>query len=430
MNYEEALNYINDKNKYGSRLGLDTISKLLELLGNPHENLKYIHIAGTNGKGSTASYVATMLKEAGYKVGLYTSPYLERFNERISINGEDIPDERLAEITQRVKDSIQIMLNEGYEHPTTFEIVTAIGFVYFYEENVDYVVLEVGLGGRLDSTNVIKESVLSIITTIDYDHMDVLGDTLGKIAFEKAGIIKENGRVLSYPQDEEAIEVIKKVARERKAELTICPMENVEIVELNDFGGVFNYRYNNKQYNNIEISLLGEHQVYNAALALTAVLMMRDRGDLNITDDEIRAGLKNTKWRGRLEVLRREPLFIIDGAHNLQGIRVLSKSLKTFKYNRLILGIAILKDKDVEHMIEKLTPLADEIVVTEANIHRKMEAEELEKMINKYNTNTHVKKNIKEAIDMAFELANKDDLILFAGSLYLIGDVRKIVMGN
>ena len=197
MNYIEAINYINDKNKYGSRLGLDSISKLLELLGNPHLDLKYIHIAGTNGKGSTASYISSILREAGYKVGLFTSPYLERFNERISINGQDIPDERLAEITERVKNSIEIMLKEGYEHPTTFEIVTTISFVYFKEENVDFVVLEVGLGGRLDSTNVIKDSLISVITTIDFDHMDVLGNTLGKIAYEKAGIIKDRGLVLT-----------------------------------------------------------------------------------------------------------------------------------------------------------------------------------------------------------------------------------------
>ncbi|MFS8541734.1 MAG: bifunctional folylpolyglutamate synthase/dihydrofolate synthase, partial [Tissierellales bacterium] len=263
MNYEEALSYINDQEKFGSNLRLDTIRKLLELLGNPHKDLKCIHIAGTNGKGSTSSYIATMLKEAGYKVGLFTSPYLERFNERIAINGEDIPNGRLAEITEKVKDKIEIMIQKEYEHPTTFEIVTAIGFVYFKEEKVDYVVLEVGLGGRLDATNVIDECLLSIITTIDYDHMDVLGNTLGEIAYEKAGIIKERGLVLSYPQKEEAIEVIEKVCEERKAELTICPMENVKIIELNEYGGIFDYHYNNTAFKNLEISLIGEHQVYN-----------------------------------------------------------------------------------------------------------------------------------------------------------------------
>ncbi|NLX61217.1 MAG: bifunctional folylpolyglutamate synthase/dihydrofolate synthase [Tissierellia bacterium] len=430
MNYTEAINYINDKNKYGSRLGLDCISKLLELLGNPHLDLKYIHIAGTNGKGSTASYISHMLKEAGYKVGLFTSPYLERFNERISINGENIPDERLAEITERVKNTIEIMLKEGYEHPTTFEIVTTIAFVYFKEENVDFVVLEVGLGGRLDSTNVIKDSLISVITTIDYDHMAELGDTLGKIAYEKAGIIKDRGLVLSYPQSEEALEVIKEVAKSRAASLEVCPMDNVEILKLDEFGGVFNYEYNDKAYSNLEISLIGKHQVYNATLALTAIMMLKDRGIVEISEEALRQGLKNTKWPGRIEVLRRDPTFVIDGAHNMQGIKTLTENINRFKYKRLILGMAILKDKEVEPMVEALTSIADEVVVTEANIHRKMDAEDLEKIVKKYNKNTHVRTDLKEAVSKAYQLADKDDLILFAGSLYLIGDIRKIVLGN
>lgn len=428
MDYIEAINYINDKNKYGSRLGLERISKLLELLGSPHMDLKHIHIAGTNGKGSTASYIATILKEGGYKVGLFTSPYLERFNERISINGEDIPDDRLVEITERVKNSIDIMLKEGYDHPTTFEIVTAIGFVYFKEENVDYVVLEVGLGGRLDSTNVIKDSLISVITTIDYDHMDVLGDTLGKIAYEKSGIIKDRGLVLTYPQDKDALNTIKEVSKKRGATLEICPMENVEILKLDEYGGVFNYKYNGKEYNNIEIRLIGKHQIYNATLALTAVIMLKERGILEISEEAIKRGLKNTRWPGRMEVLKRNPLFIIDGAHNIQGIKVLAENLNRFNYKRLILGIGILKDKEVEPMVKALVDKADEVVVTEANIYRKMDATDLEKIVNKYNPHTHVQDNIKEAVSKAYELAGKEDLILFTGSLYLIGDIRKIVL--
>lgn len=430
MNYEEALSYINDKNKFGSRLGLDSIRKLLNLLGNPHLDLKHIHIAGTNGKGSTASFISNILKESRYRVGLFTSPYLERFNERISINGHDIPDERLAEITERVRNSIEIMLQEGYEHPTTFEIVTAIALVYFKEEDVDFVVLEVGLGGRLDSTNVIEKSLISIITTIDYDHMDVLGYTLGKIAYEKAGIIKEKGLVLSYPQAEEAAESIKRVAAEKKAELSVCPMENLQIEKLNEFGAVFNFQYNDESYKNLEIGLVGKHQVYNATLALTTILLLREKGLLDVTDDKIRDGLKNTKWPGRMEVLKRNPLFIIDGAHNIQGIKTLSDNIKRFTYRRLILGTSMLKDKDIEHMIEALVPLADEIVITEANIYRKLEAEKLEEIINKYNKNTYIEKDIKKAVNKAYELANEDDLILFSGSLYLIGDIRTIVNNN
>ena len=414
MNYVEALNYINDKNKFGSRLGLDVIGKLLDLLGNPHLDMKYIHVAGTNGKGSTSVYMATMLKEAGYKVGLFTSPYLERFNERISINGQYIPDERLAKITEKVKEKIEIMLEKGYEHPTTFEIVTTIAFLYFKEENVDFIVLEVGLGGRADSTNVIRESYASVITTIDYDHTDVLGDTLGKIAYEKAGIIKEKGLVISYPQEIEAFKVIEGVALEKKAKLIRCPMEKVEIIRLSQEGGVFNFSYKDQIYKNLEISLIGEYQVYNATLALMTILVLKDKGLINIEEKQIREGLKNTKWPGRLEILKRNPTFLIDGAHNLQGAKTLAESIKKFKYNKLILGIAILKDKDVDHIVETIVPLADNIIITEVNMPRKMEAEALEKIINKYNNNTIIEKDMKEAIDKSYELAEDGDLIVFA----------------
>ncbi|MCF6463670.1 bifunctional folylpolyglutamate synthase/dihydrofolate synthase [Clostridium sp. Cult1] len=430
MNYVEALNYINDKNKFGSRLGLDVIGKLLDLLGNPHLDMKYIHVAGTNGKGSTSVYMATMLKEAGYKVGLFTSPYLERFNERISINGQYIPDERLAKITEKVKEKIEIMLQKGYEHPTTFEIVTTIAFLYFKEENVDFIVLEVGLGGRADSTNVIRESYASVITTIDYDHTDVLGDTLGKIAYEKAGIIKEKGLVISYPQEIEAFKVIEGVALEKKAKLIRCPMEKVEIIRLSQEGGVFNFSYKDQIYKNLEISLIGEYQVYNATLALMTILVLKDKGLINIEEKQIREGLKNTKWPGRLEILKRNPTFLIDGAHNLQGAKTLAESIKKFKYNKLILGIAILKDKDVDHIVETIVPLADNIIITEVNMPRKMEAEALEKIINKYNNNTIIEKDMKEAIDKSYELAEDGDLIVFGGSLYLIGDIRKIILKN
>ncbi|GMG96931.1 bifunctional folylpolyglutamate synthase/dihydrofolate synthase [Tepidimicrobium xylanilyticum] len=430
MNYIEALNYINDKEKYGSRLGLDVIGKLLDLLGNPHLDMKYIHIAGTNGKGSTSAYMATILKEAGYKVGLFTSPYLERFNERISINGRDIPDERLAKITQRIKEKIEIMLKGGFEHPTTFEIITAIAFVYFKEENVDFAVLEVGLGGRSDSTNIISDSCASVITTIDYDHTDVLGDTLAKIAYEKAGIIKENGLVISYPQEEEAIKTIERVAAEKKAKLYVCPMNQVEIVHLSDKGGVFNFEYDSKIFKDIEISLLGEHQVYNAALAFMTSLILNEEGIIQIEEEHIRNGLKKTRWPGRLEVLKRGPIFLIDGAHNLQGAKTLASSLNLFQYKRLILGIAILKDKDVENIIKTLAPLANEIVVTEVNMPRKMKAEDLEKVIKKYNENTVVENDMKKAVDKAYELAEEEDLIVFSGSLYLIGDIRKLIKEN
>src|SRR5699024_2518955 len=212
MDYKEALDYIKSTEKYGSKLRLETINTLLKEMDSPHEDLNYIHIAGTNGKGSISSYTANILKEAGYKVGLFTSPYLERFNERIQINSKDIPSDVLGSLTSQVKDGANKMVEEGFQHPTTFEIITAIAFLYFRKEKAEYVVLEVGLGGRYDATNIIDTSLASIITTIDYDHINVLGNSLKKIAYEKAGIIKENGLVISYPQKKEALEELKDIS--------------------------------------------------------------------------------------------------------------------------------------------------------------------------------------------------------------------------
>lgn len=427
MRYQEALEYINDKNKYGSRLGLDSIGKLLSLLNNPQEGLKYIHIGGTNGKGSTSSYLAHSLEAGGYKVGLFTSPYIERFNERIQINGQDIPDETLGRITSLIKEKADIMVEEGFEHPTTFEIVTAIGFMYFKEEKVDYVVLEVGLGGRYDSTNIISSPLASVITTIDYDHIDVLGDTLEKIAYQKAGIIKEKSIVVSYPQEEEALKVIKEVIEEKNAEFYLTPMENITVKEISDSGAKFDYHYGNIHMDNIKISMLGEYQVYNATLALTTLLVLKEKGLVDISEEQIREGLQNTKWPGRLEVMRRKPIFLIDGAHNVQGIAQLKKAINLFEYKNLILGVGILKDKDSSHMVELLAPMADKIVVTEVNMPRKLDAEELAEEIAKYNENVFVEKDIKKAVEKTLELAEEDDMIVFGGSLYLIGEVRTLI---
>ncbi len=427
MNYQDALSYINDKDKFGSRLGLSSIGKLLEFLGNPHIGLNYLHVAGTNGKGSTSSYLAHALQSAGYKVGLYTSPFLERFNERIQINNLDIPDEILARITNVVKTAADRMVEEGFEHPTTFEILTAIAFVYYKEEQTDYIVLEVGLGGRFDSTNIIDTSLVSVITTLDYDHIAELGDTLGKIAYQKAGIIKENGLVVSYPQADEARDVIKEVSIEKHAELYFSPNDKIIISEENEFGSIFNYSFGNHKLDDLKISMIGEYQIFNASLAVTTLLVLRDKGLLKITDEQIREGLNNTKWNGRLEVLKRNPTFLIDGAHNVQGINQLAKAIKLFHYDKLILGIGILKDKDVSHMVELLAPMADIIVVTEVKMPRKLEAVELAKEIEKYNKNVYVEKEVKDAINKAIELATDRDLIVFGGSLYLIGEVRTIV---
>lgn len=426
MNYQEALAYINDKDKYGSRLGLDSVGRLLYHLGEPHRDMKYIHIGGTNGKGSISAYIAKCLETAGYRTGLYTSPYLERFTERIQINGVDIPEETLGRLTDEVRAAADRMVSEGMEHPTTFEIVTALGFLYFKEAGVDYIVLEVGLGGRFDSTNIIEKSLASVIATIDYDHMDVLGTTLAEIAYQKAGIIKKDGLVVAYPQRDESREVIKRVSAEMGSDYVEVDPDDIEVIMENDEGSVFDLHYRDFFHKRIKISMLGDYQVYNASTAAVCLLELRERGLVKFTDEQLYEGLRETKWKGRLEILSREPIFLIDGAHNLQGIENLAKAVGLFKYERLILSVGVLKDKDYTHMIEKLIPLASEVVVTEVSMPRKLKADLLAEEIRKYTDRVYVEPSIDKAVRKAIELAGPGDMVLFGGSLYLIGEVRTI----
>lgn len=426
MDYKEALDYIHNTNKFGVVLGLDNITKLLDLLGNPQKDMKFIHVAGTNGKGSTSSYIATILKQANYEVGFFTSPFLEVFNERIRINNENIPDDDLAEVTAVTKIAVDKMIEEGFSHPTEFEVVTAIALEYYKRKQVDFVILEVGLGGRYDSTNVIEKSLISVLVPIAMDHIDVLGDTLEKIAYEKAGIIKENGLVVTYPQEEEARKVVEEVAKEKNAQLVTVPTENLNIKEMNELGSKFDFKYKDFDFKDLQIRLIGKHQAYNASTALTALLTLKEKGEINLTEEDIRVGLEATRWMGRLELLNTNPRFIIDGAHNMQGIEALKKTIgEVFEYDRLILGLGILADKDVENMIAEMAPVGDEIIVTTPNIFRAMEAEELGERISKYNKNYTVEPNIEKAIDLALSKAGPKDIVLFSGSLYLIGDVRR-----
>ncbi|WP_066504479.1 bifunctional folylpolyglutamate synthase/dihydrofolate synthase [Abyssisolibacter fermentans] len=432
MNYEDALNFIHGSKKFGSKLGLDNISKLLELLENPQDSLDIIHIAGTNGKGSTASYIMNILKEEGYRAGFFTSPYLETFTERIRINNNQIQEHRLCQITKLVKEKVEYMLNHGYNHPTEFEIVTAIGFKYFEEENVDFVVLEVGLGGRFDATNVVNKTLASVITSISYDHVDILGDNLSQIAREKAGIIKEDGLVFSYPQETEAKESIVEVVKNKKAEYFDFSCEDVNIIESTKCGSKFDFKTKEFEYADLHINLLGEHQIYNAALSVMVMETLRQKGLIKLSKEAIINGINNTSWNGRLEQISEKPDFIIDGAHNLNAAIELRKTIiNLFSDKRLVLGIGMLKDKDVDGCIDLLVPLADEIVVTEAPLlPRAMKAEDLADKIIKYNKETHIEKDIEKAVKKALEVANEDDLIIFSGSLYIIGDVRRIVKDN
>lgn len=428
MNYEEAMNYIEGIGKFGSKYGLERTLRLLELLGDPQKNIKIIHIAGTNGKGSTTAMVTKMLRGAGFKTGMYTSPYLEEFEERIQIDGKNIPKDKLTSLIEEVKTVIEKVAQEGYEYPTQFEIITAIMFLYFYREKVDYAVVEVGLGGRLDSTNVIIPEV-SVITSISLDHMDLLGDTLEKIASEKSGIIKKGIPVVIYPQKEEAAEVIKNAARENNSLLRNVNINDVKLVGIN-----YEEVYQEVEVNTInnvyrvKLPLLGEHQILNLAVALNTIEVLFEKNNIKIDTNSIENSLCDVKWIGRLEVLNKKPLVVIDGAHNIDGIRALRKNSELyFKYNKMYLILGILADKQVGEMIKEITPKAAKVFAVTPHSERAALCQDLKNEIVKFNENAEAFESYEEAFKSAFNGAKEDDLILVSGSLYMIGDMRKVI---
>ena len=428
ITYAEALDYIYNLNKYGIKLGLNNISYLLFLLGNPHKYLNIIHISGTNGKGSTAAIISSILQANGFKTGLYTSPHLVDFTERMKINSQNISQEKVCELLERIKPYIEEVSNTtGYNHPTFFEVITAIAFLYFYEEKVDFLVLEVGLGGRLDATNVCQP-LISVITRIDYDHMDKLGSSLKEIAREKSGIIKTGKIVISSSQYEEAYKEIKKIANERNSPLfSIGKKINYQIKKTDITGSIFDLKGIYSEYKDMYVSLIGKHQVDNAATAIATMEALRIKG-LNIPTKAIRDGLGKVRWEGRLEIIQNEPLLVLDGAHNPNGIKIVRQTLEElFSYNRLILVLAIFSDKDYKKMVQIISPIADLIITTKAKNPRatppQVIAKEAEQYINK--NKIIATESIPQAINCALSNSKKNDLICITGSLYTVGEAKR-----
>ncbi len=414
MNYNEALNYIHSISWLGSKPGLSRTNELLKLLGDPHKKLKLIHIAGTNGKGSVAAMLSGILTEAGYKTGLYTSPYIERFNERIRINGLDISDDDLCRLTGMIKPYAQSMT----DHPTEFELITCLAMKFFCEQECDIVVLETGLGGELDSTNVIDTPELAIITSISFDHTSVLGDTIEEIAAAKAGIIKEKGKVICCGDNHEAQVVINNVIEQNSALQYLPSYDKIDITEYNISG--YHFTYDGME---LELPLVGSYQMMNAAIVLKATEVLKENG-WYISYEAIRDGLKNTKWIARFEVLSTSPLFIVDGGHNPQGIDAAADTIKRLLPDeKLTFIFGVMADKDHEYMLSVIAPLAKRLITVTPDNPRALSAVDTAYEAKNLGIDAISADNIQEAVDMALKYG--DSPIIALGSLYMCGDIRR-----
>ncbi|WP_436864159.1 bifunctional folylpolyglutamate synthase/dihydrofolate synthase [Bacillus fungorum] len=425
--YEEAIGWIHSRLKFGIKPGLERMRWMLEELGNPERHIKCVHLAGTNGKGSTLTYMRYMLENVKYKVGTFTSPYIETFNERISVNGTPIADEEITALVKMVKPVVEKLDETDLGEATEFEIITVMAIYYFGKVNFcDVVLFETGLGGRFDSTNVIHP-VLTIITNIGHDHMHILGNTLGEIAYEKAGIIKSGVPVITGVQDEEALQVIQKVAKENRANLyemgnhfTALHKQSSEDGEQFDFTCPF------ASFEDVRISMKGAHQVGNAALALMAVMYVKTYLSFLIEEEEIRTGLQEAYWVGRFEKLQSNPDIIIDGAHNPEGIESLVKTVEShYKDKNVIVLFTALGDKRLHNMVGQLETIADEIIFTTFAFDRAISAEKLASYAKK--DSKLIFGNWKEAIDTKVEMIGENDVFIITGSLYFISEVRKYI---
>lgn len=415
MEIKEALDYVNGTRWRGAEASLRRIRELMSLLGDPQKKLRFVHIAGTNGKGSCAAMTASVLRACGYRTGLYTSPYLYRFNERMQVNGEMIEDEALCRHISAVRDKAEKM----DEHPTEFELMTAAAMLYFLEEKCDIVVLEVGLGGRFDATNVVDTPECSIIMNIGLDHTAILGGTVEEIAAEKAGIIKENCPCVLYEQKRSVMDVVAERCRELDAPLTTADFSAIEPVFDSLEGQAF--RYKGAMY---ALPLLGAHQLRNAAVVLETVGVLRARG-WRLEDGDVEHGLYATSWPGRFELCAEEPDFIVDGGHNPQCAETVAENLMHyFPDNKRVLLIGVLRDKDYEKMTEILAPCADEFVTVAPDSPRALSAEELAGVLSRFSKPVTPCASVAEAVDTAKELAGEDGIVCASGSLYLVGSVR------
>ena len=427
MNYQEVTNYLYTLNMFGGKLGLARIVRLLQLMGNPEKKFKSIIVGGTNGKGSTVAMISSILKEAGYKVGMFTKPHLSSLTERIIVDNKRIDEDSVVKIIEEIRNKIEIMKKDlTFEHPTFFEVVVALAYRYFEQQKVDFVVLEVGMGGRLDATNV-DNSLVSVITNVSLEHTKFLGDTVLKIANEKAGIIKENGILITGTENDEVYNLFKKTCEEKKSKIYRLGQDFTFEKINSDVSQNFNMRGIVNNYYNLHIPLLGDHQLFNASCAIAAVESLKFH-DIIVPSIAIENGLKNVKWPGRLEIVQEKPLVVLDCAKDPAAMRALKEAVqKKFKYKKLILVISISSDKDAHSMLSEIVPIADYVILAKHKVmNRGTNPELLAEMVDLHSKNFIIIEDVKDAVREGLSRANKKDMILVTGSLFTVGEAREV----
>lgn len=430
MNYQQALDFLTELTKFGCNPGLERIQHLMSLLGNPERSLRVIHVGGTNGKGSIAMMITRILEEAGYRVGLFISPHLHSYTERYMINHQPIEEERFAALMERLKPILVKMVDTGHEHPTEFEVCTALGLLYFFEEKVDFLILEVGMGGAIDSTNVVQDPLVSVIANVTFDHMDYLGETIAEIASIKAGIIKEGGHVVTAAWYPEALKVIRERCRKMGASLLEVGKEiKWELREATPARTSFDLTTPWGDYRDLWVPLAGQYQAVNAATSLGVIECLRSAHEVSITDVHIRNGFARSYWPARLELLHQSPMVMIDVSHNHDGARTLSAALKEiYHHHNLILVLGMLGDKEREKVVAELAPLASMVIITKPLSPRAGDWEGLAVEARKYVDNVCVIEEIPHAVAKALENADAKDMVCITGSFYMVAEAREYLL--
>lgn len=419
---DRCLNHLFGLRRFGIRLGLATIRRMLAQLGDPQRRYPTVHIAGTNGKGSVAAGIASVLQQSGYRVGLYTSPHLVRFNERIQVDGRPIGDGEILDLYRRVRRTLSALDRE----PTFFEFATAMAFDAFARGGVEWAVIETGMGGRMDATNVIVPC-LSVITNVSLEHREYLGPTITRIAFEKAGIIKRRRPVVTGIRQPSALGVLEEIASRRSAPVYRSGRD-FAVRKTGD--GVFAYRGIRRRLNDLRTALAGEHQLENAALVLAACELLMPRAP-RITERSLREGLAATRWPGRLEVVRERPLVLLDGAHNLDASRALARHVKERYAGRPVtLVVGILDDKPYRAMLRRLAPLAARVIATQAATPRALPAEKIAAAASRFSLRVEMRSTVTQALEQALRTAPEQGVVLVAGSLYVVGEAKAALEGG